>query len=113
MEGAIINIFINAYVALILLGVGISMIKSKKPTGFYTGEKAHDASEISDVKKWNLYHGLIFIVCAALIMLAAIVLIFIKSETIMLFILFGVYLLPLPIMIIIHHLLEKNYVIKK
>ena len=113
MEGAIINIFVNAYVALIMLGVGIGMIVGKKPTGFYTGGKAYNPDEIKDVKKWNLYHGLMFIVYAILIILAAIVLCFIKSETITIFIFFGVYLLPLPVMIIIHHLLEKNYVIKK
>lgn len=113
MGEIILNIVINGFVALLMIGIGISMIVGKEPTGFYTGEKAHTKDEIKDVKKWNLIHGLMFVIYGALVILMAIIMIFISENALSVIIYFAVYLLPLPVMILIHSYLEKNYVIKK
>lgn len=49
-------------VALIMIGIGVSQLKSKTPVGFYSGEKPFAAEELSDVAAWNKKHGVMWII---------------------------------------------------
>ena len=57
----IIGLVIMLYVAAVMLGIGISQYRSKKPVGFYSGEKPPKESELSDVLMWNKKHGKMWI----------------------------------------------------
>lgn len=49
-------------VAMIMLGIGFSQLKSKEPVGFYTGEKLPKVDQLSDVNSWNKKHGVMWII---------------------------------------------------
>ncbi len=61
MAGTIIYFVIMCLAALIMAGIGVSQIKSRKPVGFYTGVKPPDEKELRDVKAWNKKHGMMWI----------------------------------------------------
>ena len=50
MAATIITFIIFLLVALIMVGIGISQLRSSTPVGFYSGEKAPEKDEISDVQ---------------------------------------------------------------
>lgn len=53
--------------ALVMIGIGISQLKSKTPVGFYSGEKPPAAQELSDVAMWNKKHGKMWIIYGVII----------------------------------------------
>ncbi len=53
MKGTVLSGVIFGLCALVMFGIGIFQIKSKKPVAFYSGEKAPDKSDLSDVNAWN------------------------------------------------------------
>ena len=57
----IFGFVIYLFVALIMLGIGLSQYKSKKPVGFYSGEKPPLECELTDVEAWNKKHGKMWI----------------------------------------------------
>lgn len=66
------NIFcfvIYVIVAAIMVGIGIVQLKSKKPVGFYSGEKPPRPEELSDVEAWNKQHGMMWLIYGGIIML--------------------------------------------
>ena len=46
MAGTIISGVIFCIVAMIMLGIGVSQLKSKKPVGFYTGANPPESRSI-------------------------------------------------------------------
>ena len=62
MAGTIISAVVFGFVALIMLGIGISQLKSKDPVGFYTGEKPPEKERLSDVNAWNKKHGMMWVI---------------------------------------------------
>lgn len=60
--GQIVCLVIYGWVAMLVIGIGISQIRSKHPVGFYTGENPPKDQEITDVKCWNLKHGRMWII---------------------------------------------------
>lgn len=95
--------------AIIMVLIGIRQIKSKKPVGFYSGVKAPDEEEISDVKAWNRKHGAMGILYGISIELAFLCGLFI-GNSILLLIPFSIgLLLPIPLMVMYHHHLVKKY----
>lgn len=64
----VFGLMIYLAVAIIMMGIGIYQLKSKKPVGFYNGEKPPTEDEISDVKAWNKRHGLMWLIYGAVIM---------------------------------------------
>ena len=62
MAGTIISGVIFCIVAMIMLGIGVSQLKSKEPVGFYTGEKPPKVDQLSDVNSWNKKHGVMWII---------------------------------------------------
>ena len=62
MAGTIISGVIFCIVAMIMLGIGVSQLKSKEPVGFYTGENPPKVDQLSDVNSWNKKHGVMWII---------------------------------------------------
>ena len=58
MAEYIISLVIYGLISLIMIGIGVSQIKSKDPVGFYTHEKAPRKQQITDVEAWNKKHGI-------------------------------------------------------
>ena len=105
----VFGLMIYLAVAIIMMGIGIYQLKSKKPVGFYNGEKQPTEDEISDVKAWNKRHGLMWLIYGAVIMvtygIGAIM-----GDTIWCVIpMCGGIIIPLPVMIWYHHKLIKIY----
>ncbi len=112
MGGAIITGFVYGMCACIMWGIGISQLKSKKPVGFYTGEKAPSADEISDVRAWNRKHGRMWI-CYGFCLAAAWGLsILLGDSFLMVLTLLILPIAPFPVMVWYHNSLIKRYYVK-
>ena len=68
MAGMIISGVTFGLAALIMIGIGISQLKSRNPVGFYTGEKPPKKEQLSDVNAWNREHGTMWIVYGLFVM---------------------------------------------
>ncbi len=60
MGGAVVGIVIYAFVALVMVSIGVANLRSKKPVGFYTGETLKEG-DITDTAAWNRKHGIMWI----------------------------------------------------
>jgi len=109
MAGQIIGFVVICMVASIMIGLGIFQIRSKEPTGFYTGEQPPKAEEISDVRAWNRKHGMMWLLYGGAIILGYIISAVIGGELSALFILCGIVIGALPIMMWYHSYLKKKY----
>lgn len=109
MGQAAISGVILGFCALLMFANGIYQMKSKKPVGFYTGEKAPDEKELSDVNAWNRKHGAMWILYGLCIVLAWACGLFLDDGVILLVPFLAFLLLPIPFMILYHHQLEKEY----
>ena len=109
MGETIITGVIFGLCALMMLGIGISQLKSKKPVGFYSGEKSPSEDEISDVQMWNKKHGTMWIIYGITIILAWICGSIIGDSVFILIPYLTGLLLPVFIMIWYHHKLIKMY----
>ena len=103
---------IYGFVALILIGIGISQLKSERPVGFYTGEKPPSEDEISDVKQWNRKHGIMWIIYGVIIVISWICGCILGDSVIAVVPLIGGVIIPLGFMIWHHHRLIEKYRIK-
>lgn len=112
MGEAIISGFILGFCAIIMFCIGISQVKSAKPVGFYTGQKAPEEKELSDVRAWNRKHGMMWILYGICIVLAWVCGLW-MGDSLMLLVPFCIFLLlPIPLMVWYHHRLVKSYVIR-
>ena len=111
MVEIIFGIVIYGIVAAIMLGIGISQLRSKKPVGFYSGEKPPLESELTDVISWNKKHGKMWIWYSVVIIVSyAAGIPFVKADSVWCVIpMCGGIILPLPFMIRYHHELIKMY----
>lgn len=106
------NIFtcvIYIITALIMIGIGLSNLKSKQPVGFYSGEKPFREEEISDIQAWNKKHGYMWIIYGICIILSGIIGCIIIDSIWCLLPFFGGTILPLIVMIWYHNQLIKQY----
>ncbi len=62
MAEAVMCFVIYLIVALVMIGIGVSQLRSRTPVGFYSGEKVFEAEELSDVSMWNRKHGKMWII---------------------------------------------------
>lgn len=108
MGETIISGAIFGICALIMIGIGISQLKSKKPVGFYSGEKTPSEDEISDMYMWNKKHGMMWIVYGIIIILIWCCALLIGDG---IWVLAGL-LLPIIAMIWYHNRLVKEYRVK-
>lgn len=109
--GPILSGCIMGFCALVMIGIGISNIKSKKPCGFYTGEKGPDESKLKDKDKWNRKHGLMWITYGIIIMLMWGCGLLCGDSAWILLPYIGGLLIPIPLMIAYHNKLIRDYVI--
>lgn len=111
METIIILIIMIA-VALVMFVIGFLQIKSKRPVGFYSGEKGPDEKELSDVCAWNVKHGLMWGIYGVIIVITSIIGVFMINSVWCTVPFIGGVCFPLPVMIWYHHKLIKAYVCK-
>lgn len=105
---------VNLLVALIMAGIGVSNLKSKKPVTISTGEKPFSPKELSDVPAWNKKHGIMWIAYAVLIMLSSLAALFLDLGSALSLILYCVgVILPIPMMLVCHKKLIQIYKIHK
>lgn len=112
MEATTFSGIIFGLCALLMFGIGISQIKSRKPAGFYSGVKAPDEKEISDVNAWNKKHGAMWILYGICIVFAWVCELVTGGGILMLVPFFICLLLPIPFMALYHNKLVKKYYIK-
>lgn len=109
MGESILSGVILGMCALIMFGIGIAQWRSKKPVGFYTGEKAPEAKALTDVKAWNRKHGMMWILYGGCIVLAWVCGLLIGDSLLLLIPFCACVLLPIPGMIWYHHKLIQKY----
>lgn len=96
-------------VALVMVIIGIVQFTSKEPVAFYSGEKRYKPEELTDVKKWNKLHGLMWIGFGVAMALGSILSIVIKNSFWGAAVLYAGMLVPLPLMIKGHQLMIRKY----
>lgn len=70
MAGFLISFIVYLCVAAFMFGIGIIQFRSKKPVGFYSGEKPPSAADLVDVDAWNKKHGAMWMVYGGIILLS-------------------------------------------
>lgn len=109
-EGMIIGLVIVSIVAGIMIIIGLSQLNEKdNPVGFYNIIEPPKKEEISDVIKWNKKHGIIWIIYGICIELGFWLGYVMPIEVLEMVFMTGGVIIPLPIMVIMHHKLEKEY----
>lgn len=68
MAEYIIFFCILCFAALLMIGIGISQLRSKDPVGFYTGVPPLKAGQLRDVEAWNKKHGRMWVIYGFAIM---------------------------------------------
>lgn len=109
MVEIILTLVIYGIVSLIMVGIGISQLRSTKPVGFYSGEKAPREDEIKDVKAWNKKHGMMWLIYGIIIMISWLIGSVIGDSIFCVIPLCGGILLPVIIMIWYHNKLTRLY----
>ena len=109
MAEYMISLVIYGLISLLLIGIGVSEIRSKKPVGFYTHEKAPRKQDIIDVPAWNKKHGVMWITYGVSLIGVHIICIFIRNAVVAYTLLIGVTIVPLPIAMWYHARLKKRY----
>ncbi len=106
-----LSFFIYLCVALIMIGIGRSQLKSKTPVAFYSGEKPLDASELSDVSMWNRKHGIMWVIYGIILILSGLAggMAAGKDSLWCLLPMLGGTIVPLIWMIWYHHRLIREY----
>lgn len=95
--------------ALLMIGIGIWQIRSKKPVGFYSGEEPPRESELSDVDAWNKKHGRMWVLYGLIIMVCYAAGAKMIESIWCLIPMCGGIMLPVPVLIWYHHQLVKRY----
>ena len=105
----IMTLVIFLIVAGMMIGIGISQLRSTSPVGFYSGEKPPAENELTDVQAWNKKHGMMWLVYGIIIIISYFVG-YIMGHTILCLIPFcGGLIVPVIIMIWYHHRLIRKY----
>lgn len=104
-----IGFFIFLFVACVMIGIGISQVKSKTPVGFYSGEKPPREEELVNVHEWNMKHGIMWISYGIIILIGYFIGMFIGNSLWSAVPMCGGVILPIIWMIWYHHTLIKQY----
>lgn len=107
-EAVILGVTLG-WCAVIMFALGISQLKSKKPVGFYTGEKLPTEEQISDVAAWNRKHGRMWIGYGFCMIAAWVIAVLPLKDTVRMIGMAALLLIPLPLLILYHHKLKKRY----
>lgn len=106
---AFISLTIYGGVAALMIGIGISQLRSKKPVGFYSGVKPPPKDELSDVDAWNKKHGIMWVIYGIVILIIYALGIMIGDNIYSALLTCGGLIFPVFIMMYYHHHLEKKY----
>lgn len=109
MVEAIITLVIFGIVSLIMIGIGISQLRSTEPVGFYSGEKGPKKDEITDVKAWNKKHGIMWLIYGITIMFSWLIGFIIGDSIYCLIPFCGGVVIPVIFMIRYHNKLIRLY----
>ena len=109
MAENIIGFVIFLFVAIVMLAIGISQIRSKDPVGFYTGERPPKKEQLTDVEMWNKKHGILWISYGIVILVSFLSGMLVKDEIIFTVIVLVGILGPLPVMMWRHSCLKKKF----
>lgn len=109
MEEYIFSFVIILFVAMLMIIIGVSQIMSKKPVGFYSGEKPPREDELLDIAMWNKKHGYMWVIYGVTMICSFIFSSLVKSDTIAMVVLLSDIIGALPIMILYHNYLKKKY----
>lgn len=105
----VIGAVIFAIVALIMILIGVYQLNYKTPVGFYSGKTPPKSDEITDVKGWNVRHGIMWIIYGMIMLLGYCIGLLVGNETWSVIPTIGGCILPLPFMIIYHSYLSRKY----
>lgn len=105
----IIYLIICFLTAAIMIGIGISQLKSTSPVGFYTGEKPPGEDELTDVQEWNKRHGRMWLAYGIVIIISSFAGYIIADSILSVILACGGFLAPLIVMIWYHHKLIEKY----
>lgn len=109
MVGHIISLVVFLLVAVVMIIIGVSQIRSEKPVGFYTGETPPRGDELTDVVAWNKKHGYMWVVYGVIVISFFTMASFVKSENLAMVLLLSGIIGSLPIMMLYHSHLKKKY----
>lgn len=105
----ILGFIIFLFVALFMVGIGISQIKSKTPVGFYSGEKPPREEELANVYEWNVKHGKMWISYGIIILICYFIGALVGDTIWCVIPMCGGLIFPICVMIWYHHQLIKKY----
>lgn len=107
-----ITFAIFAYVAMMFVVLGIVQLRSKKPVGFWSGEKPPAPSEVTDMRAYNRAHGWMWIGYAIAMILSFLIGILIDNGWLMAILVCGASIGGAGVMIAVHQHLYHKYVRK-
>ena len=102
----LVGFLIWSLVCLLIVGIGISTWRQKEATGFFTGVKA---PEVTDVKKYNHSVAILWFVYAALMEICGIPLLFLEQNSMgFIYVILAVIALTIAL-VIVYHRIETKY----
>lgn len=113
MAENIITLVVMAWLAFIMIVVGVFQMKCKEPVGFYTGERPLKKEQISDVPTWNKKHGIMWIAYGVGILLTYVLGMLVANEVFFDAMFLIVVIGGIPAMIVYHHWLKRKYHINR
>lgn len=109
----IMGLIILSFVAAIMGLIGVCQVfKKDAPVGFYNVIDPPKKEEITDIIQWNKKHGMLWILYGICIELGFWLGYVMPNEVFEMIFMMGGVVLPLPLMIVRHHRLEKEYRVK-
>lgn len=106
----IFGFVIISFVTAIMIIIGLVQFnKKEEPVGFYNVIDPPKKEEITDVLLWNKKHGVIWIIYGICIELGFWMGIVMPNEVLEIVFTLGGVIIPLPIMILRHNMLEREY----
>lgn len=114
MKDTMISFVIFGLTSGIMLLIGIFQFRNRKrPVSFWSGERAPEPEEVTDVCAYNRKHGLMWICYGGAIFASGMVCGFLENPWICTGLLFLVMFGGMFVMVLYHYRLERRYRIKK
>ncbi len=106
---SLFTLFILLLVAFFMIMIGVLQSLSKKPVGFYSGEKGPAEEKLTDTQAWNRKHGIMWVIYGIIIILTSLIGVPILDSVWCIIPLVGGLVLPVPVMIWYHQKLTARY----
>lgn len=105
-------IMIMVPVGLIMICIGYHQYRSEKPATFWSGETPPDPEKVRDIRAWNHKHGSMWMIYGLIIIAGWYISSCMGDVPEAAIPLIGGVVVPLPLMVLRHKLLEKKYIIR-